>query len=150
MGKIRALTTFFVASGLVCLAPGSSSAVQQTSKQPVRIAIVSDGPLGRYREVPADLRQEISDLLSLDFDVRFAPEQQFTGDWTLTGAGRVLDDALGDPGVDLVIAIGPIGSHLLAARVSVPKPAIAAFVLAPRLQGIPARCGPELHGPQQR
>jgi len=65
MGKIRALTTFFVASGLVCLAPGSSSAVQQTSKQPVRIAIVSDGPLGRYREVPADLRQEISDLLSL-------------------------------------------------------------------------------------
>ncbi len=139
MGDAGALRAALMASALVCLAPGSSSGVQQPSRQPVHVAVVSDGPLERYREVPADLRQEVSYLLSPDFDVTFAPDQQFTGDWTLTGARRALDDALGDPGVDLVIAIGPISSHLLVARVSVPKPAIAAFVLAPRLQGLPSR-----------
>ncbi len=136
MREFGVLPALLMASVPVCLVPGGASAVQQPSRQPIHVAVVSDGPLERYREVPADLRREISDLLSLDFDVTFAPDRQFTGDWTLAGARRALDGALGDPGVDLVIAIGPISSHLLAVRVSVPKPAVAAFVLAPRLRGL--------------
>ena len=60
------------------------------------------------------------------------------GDGTAAGVSRVLDRALSDSSVAAVVALGPIGSHLLAHAGEPKKPAIAATIVDAGWQGIPA------------
>lgn len=63
------------------------------------------------------------------------------GDGTTTGVRAVLRRALDDSSIAVVIALGPIGSHLLARSADLPRPAIAAVVVDAAWQGIPLRDG---------
>ena len=63
------------------------------------------------------------------------------GDGTAAGVQAALRRALADSSVDAVIALGPLGSHLLARSTALPKPAIAALVVNSAWQEIPQRDG---------
>lgn len=132
MRKARAVATALaIGAGAAGLFPTPVAGVQQ-ERQSVTIAVVSDGPFARYPGLSAQLRSEIVELVDGDFEVSFARE--FVGDWTATGIETALDRALVDDGVDLVIASGVIGANLLARRLAVPRPAIAAFILGPLVE----------------
>jgi ABC-type uncharacterized transport system substrate-binding protein len=63
------------------------------------------------------------------------------GDGTAAGVSRALDRALSDSSVAAVVALGPIGSHLLAHAGQPKKPAIAATIVDASWQGIPQKDG---------
>ena len=72
-------------------------------------------------------------------EITLLPPQ--AGDGTAAGVSRALDRALGDSSVAAVVALGPIGSHLLAHAGQPRKPAIAATIVDASWQGIPQKDG---------
>ena len=68
-------------------------------------------------------------------------------DWTAGGIREAVDRLLSDPEVDILLAIGPQSSNDVARRPTLPKPALAAFVIDAELQGIPIRFDPQMGRP---
>jgi outer membrane protein TolC/ABC-type uncharacterized transport system substrate-binding protein len=106
----------------------------------VRIAIVEDGPSLRYNGLE-ELKREIRDLSGDEFDIRFPETLHFSGNWEVPAIRRQVEKALASRDADLVIATGVIASHLLCGMGDLPKPAIAAVIIAADLQNLP-----ESHG----
>jgi outer membrane protein TolC len=63
------------------------------------------------------------------------------GDGTAAGVREVLNRALRDSSVSVVVTLGSIGSHILARSESLPKPVIAGTVIDASWQDIPQRDG---------
>lgn len=118
----------------------AAPAAGQTPERVV-IGVVIDGPWERndlYRDL---FHAEILALTEGEFDVVFPPEKEIVADWTPAGVAAALDRLYADPAVDLVLAVGPLGSLDAARRGPLPTPTIAAFGLDPELAGLP-RDGP--------
>ena len=78
------------------------------------------------------LREEIHKVLGAGRAVHFLPEH------VRFGAGRADYLSLAnDPGVDLIISVGPASASMLAALGDLPKPTIAVGILDVELQGMP-------------
>lgn len=115
---------------------------QQTGKSPVvRIGFVMDGPWDRLQKTLAEFEEEIKDLLSGEFDVRFPKDKQIVSNWTAEGVREAVSRLLADPQVDMVIALGLLASHDACLRGSLPKPVLAPIVLDVDLQGLPQKDG---------
>lgn len=67
----------------------------------------------------------------------FPAEKQVIGDWTVGGVSRGLDRLLADPGVELIITAGVLGSNEAGHRGEFSKPVVAPFVIDAKLQDIP-------------
>lgn len=106
----------------------------------VRIAIVEDGPSLRYDGL-MELKREVLDLAGREFDIRFPETLHFTGNWEVAEIRRQVEKALERRDADLVIGAGVIASHLLCRMGDLPKPAIAAVVIAADLQNLPEKQG---------
>lgn len=100
------------------------------------IGVVFDGPSDLNAGVLSAYEREISDLTGGEFTVRFPAEKIITADWTLSGVKTALERQLADPGVDIVIVIGIIGSTELAGRGGFSKPVIVPWVIDPELLGL--------------
>lgn len=96
-----------------------------------------DGPSEYNRAVLAEFQREMTAFFGTERTIEFAPHATLEADWTPAGAGTAIDRLFADPGVDLVLALGPIGSNELAHRKALPKPAIAALIVDPDLQDLP-------------
>lgn len=121
---------------LVCLllAP-APVALAQTP--PTRVGVLLDGPSTYNRTVLEALQREVAAFFGADRAVEFPPRLIREGNWTPAGVQAALDLLLADREVAVVIALGPMGSHELARRRTLPKPAIAGLVLDSRLQQLP-------------
>ena len=60
--------------------------------------------------------------------MRFPEAKQAQGNWDLTRIRRIVDDALTDPEVDIVITTGPVVSNEIVSRRPLFKPVVAAIV----------------------
>jgi outer membrane protein TolC/ABC-type uncharacterized transport system substrate-binding protein len=107
--------------------------------QPFDVAIVVDGPWQRNAAALELFQQEITELAKDDADIRF--REPFAGDWTLATVRGALDRALADREVDLVLALGVLAAHDACNRSVLAKPVIAAGVIDPATQGLPAKDG---------
>ncbi len=105
----------------------------------VNIAILQDGREQRGEQLRHALQNEIVDLTRGEFDVRFPEAKQAQGNWDLARIRRIVDDALSDTDVDIVITAGPVVSNEIIARRPFFKPVIAAVVVDADLQGLPVR-----------
>ncbi|KIH75675.1 Outer membrane protein TolC [Geoalkalibacter ferrihydriticus] len=121
--------------GLVMLSAGlpTSAAAAMT------IGVVVDGPWAGNDEVLRLFRGEIKVLVEREFHVAFPADKLRIGDWSVESVRRAVDALLDDPQVDLVLAMGVIASHEISTRGSLPKPAIAPFIIDQQMQGIPRR-----------
>ena len=113
----------------------------------VRIGIIQDGPWERNDEILEAFENEISNLLGPSFDVSLPTQKRIEADWTAGGIREAVDRLLSDPEVDILLAVGPQSSNDVARRRTLPKPALAAFVIDAELQGIPIRFDPLLARP---
>jgi outer membrane protein len=111
------------------------------ASHPFRVALVPDGPSERLDEVQKVLVKEVLDLTRGRWEVRFAEDARFAGNWTVASVKAAVENALADHDVDLVIATGFISSAELGRLKSYPKPCLALFVIDPELQGLPLRDG---------
>ncbi len=108
----------------------------------VNIGIVFDGPSEINSRVLGTYKKEITDLTEGEFTVRFPEDKIVTSDWTSAGVAAAIERQLSDPGVDILITLGLIGSSEIAARTALPKPVIAPWVIDPALLGLsPAEGG---------
>jgi outer membrane protein TolC len=73
--------------------------------------------------------------------VQFLEDKRIQGDWTVKSVRSALDRLLSDPEVDLIVALGLIISHEVAARGDLSKPVIAPFILDAEVYGIPLKEG---------
>ena len=112
-------------------------AAPAVAQEAVTIGVVTDGPIGRGTDDRTAIRDEMVDLLSVDFQVNLPPDKQIEADWTLLAIQAAIDQLLSDPDVDLVLTFGFISSHLVSLMGDLPKPVIAPLVIDPAFQGLP-------------
>jgi outer membrane protein len=105
---------------------------------PVRVATVLDLDSPSFQPLIEAFQNEVRGFFRPG-EVVLLPA--VSGDGTAAGVGKVLEAALGDPSVGVVVTLGAIGSHLLARSEGLPKPAIAGAVIDAEWQGIPQRDG---------
>jgi len=102
------------------------------------VALVLDHETPRFQPQVAAFQREIQSFFRLG-EITILPPR--AGDGSVAGVTRVLDRALHDSSVSVVVALGPIGSHLLARAGELRKPAIAATIVDARWQGIAQKDG---------
>ena len=102
----------------------------------VNVGIVFDGPSDMNDKALGAYKKEITDLTEGEFTVRFPEDKIITADWTTSGVADAVNRQLTDPGVDILITLGVIGSTEIAARTALPKPVIAPWVIDPALLGL--------------
>jgi outer membrane protein len=102
------------------LPPGSAAA------RSVTIGVVRDGPVARGDLVPR-VEEELHDLVSDDVTIRFKSVPEFDAGWDGTRIRTVLENALSDPEVDIVLGAGYVAA-VTAARddVLLTKPFVSA------------------------
>lgn len=123
--------------GLLLLLAGVAAELpaQQAS---TRVAIILDRTTPQEEARVAVFQRELKAFFRTG-EVTFLPPQ--AADGSLTGVRRLLEQAIQDSTVTIVVALGPIGSHLLAHVLHPTKPAIAAMVVDAGWQDLPARNG---------
>jgi outer membrane protein len=121
----------------VCLACslGTPLAAQ---RKPARVAFILDRESSRFQPLIDATRNEIAQFFRSG-EIELLPPRQ--GDGTGAGIGAVLNRALADSSVTVVVTLGTIASHLLARAGSPPKPAIAATIIDAGWQNVPQRDG---------
>ncbi|HET8625011.1 MAG TPA: TolC family protein [Gemmatimonadales bacterium] len=119
------------------LACGLATSLPAQSAAP-RVALVLDQQTPRSEPQVAAVLREIQGFFRPG-EITLVPP--LAGDGTAAGVIRALDRALSDSGVSVVVALGPIGSHLLAHTGEPKKPAIAATIVDASWQGIPQKDG---------
>ncbi len=129
--------SLYVVLGVAAMVASGLDPARAQDRVAVSIGVVVDGPWERNAEILDLFQQEITALLSGDFDMRFPVEAQIDGGWTADGVRNALDRLLGDPTVDLVLTIGVLGSVEAGRRVVLPKPVIAPLVWNAEMQGLP-------------
>jgi outer membrane protein TolC/ABC-type uncharacterized transport system substrate-binding protein len=123
---------------VVCLLLGANAMAQA---EPVRVAVVTDGATDRQILSVESVRQAVLDTVAGSVDIEFHTDPRYVGDWTLRGVDAAIDQALADPGVDVVVVLGILGSQQAAHRSELAKPVIAPAVVDPVLQGFPLANG---------
>lgn len=117
-------------SALVCILLSFGMQTAHASAQKVwRIGIVLDGPWAREQHLVKMLQDEVIELTSGEFDVRFPEDKILHGNWTLKGVNRAIDQQLRDRQVDLVIALGTVSSSEIARRKRLSKPVMAPVIV---------------------
>lgn len=122
---------FLLASVLIGVAAKAHS-------EPIVVGIAHDG--GDYvTNMLAQLQQETAALMQREFDLRFTAEYTVTTDGTAAGARKALDLLYRSAAVDLVIAAGPVASHVAITQFAegAPKPTLAPAVLHASVQHAP-------------
>jgi outer membrane protein TolC len=106
--------------------------------RPARVALILDSDSPRFRPLIEAFQREVLGFFRPGEIILLPP---LSGDGTGSGVGRVLDRALKDSSVSVVVTLGSIGSHVLARSGAPPKPAIAGVVIDASWQGIPQQEG---------
>ena len=111
------------------------------SRPEITIGLVIDGKWMGNSEIIKLFQQEVEDLLSQDFKVTIPADKTLYADWSLEGVKTRLDQHFADNSVDVVIALGVIGSSAVIQRGPLPKPTLAPFVLDIALLKAPEKNG---------
>jgi outer membrane protein len=105
---------------------------------PARVALILDRDVPRFQPLVTAFQDEVSGFFRPG-EITLLPPR--SGDGTSAGIGAVLQQALQDSSVAVVVTLGSIGSHLLARSDNLTKPSIAATVIDAGWQGVPERSG---------
>ena len=127
-----------LSAAVVALAAAAAApADAQMECAPYAVGVVLDSPWERNDELLATLEREIRELTSPLFNVTLPAAKRRVADATPEGVRGAVDALLADPGVDVVLTVGPVATVRAARHGSLPKPVIGAFVFDPVLQGMP-------------
>jgi outer membrane protein len=122
---------------VIALAFSLATSLPAQSATP-RVALVLDQEAPSLEPQVAAFEREIQGFFRAG-EITLLPPR--AGDGTAAGVSRALDRALSESSVAAVVALGPIGSHLLAHAGQLKKPAIAATIVDANWQGIPQKDG---------
>ena len=130
-------------ASLTLAGPVAPARAQTMACDPCVIGVVLDSPWQRNAETLAAFENAVVELTAPRFDVVFPAAKRRAGDSTLTGVRAAVEASLADPGVDLVLAVGPVATSSAGQRDSLPKPVVGVFALDPDLQAAPIVVSPD-------
>ena len=104
--------------------------------QTVDVAVILDDASPHEQQVLEQLQNETAALTGGDLVIRFPESLRVAGGGSLPQIRQGIDEALANPRVDVVVALGVLGSAALGNRQPA-KPVIAAAVIDPVSQGFP-------------
>ncbi|MEJ1963686.1 MAG: hypothetical protein WDO56_19850 [Gammaproteobacteria bacterium] len=107
----------------------------------VRVGVLTDGPAARQPLTPESLVREATAIYAEGLTLLVPPDKRLNGNGTLAGVNAALDRLEADPGVDVVVVLGFVASHVAAHRATLRKPTIAALAVDPVLQTFPVQGG---------
>jgi len=99
--------------------------------------MVKDGPWEGNDQISRTFVKEIVDLTSGDYNVVFPDELDIVCDFTVDSVRTALNRLLNDRTCDVVLAMGVIAANEVIHMGEMPKPVIAPFIIAPKVQGAP-------------
>jgi outer membrane protein TolC len=123
---------------VACAAFGLLAPPLTAQGEPARVATVLDLDSPRFRPLVEAFQSEVRGFFRPG-EIELLPP--VAGDGSVASVRRLLDAAIRDSSVAVVVTLGSIGSHLLARTEALPKPAIAGVVIDAAWQGIPQRDG---------
>jgi outer membrane protein TolC len=123
---------------VACAAFGLLAPPLAAQGAPARVATVLDLESPRFAALVEAFQGEVRGFFRPG-EIELLPPA--AGDGSAASVRRLLDEAMRDSSVAVVVALGSIGSHLLARTETLPKPAIAGVVIDAAWQGIPQRDG---------
>jgi outer membrane protein TolC len=140
MGNHGQLMSTIRSGFLTCCAALGAILVPPLAAQgtPVRVATVLDLDSPRFQPLVEAFQHEVRAFFRPGEVVLLPP---MAGDGTAAGVGTVLQSALRDSSIAVVVALGSVGSHLLARTEHLPKPSIAGIVIDAAWQGVPQHEG---------
>ena len=109
---------------------------QRATPAPFRVGVVMDGPSATADSARAVLEREVL-AFGAGAGVEFPARSRIAADYTASGTDAAIERLLADKDVDLILALGPIGSNQLARRKLLSKPAIATLVVDAGVQDLP-------------
>ena len=130
------LARYRIAAIVVCVTLGIQPAPAQND---VVIGVISDGPAAANRSYisVSAIQEEVGRLIDDEFSVRFPPEKQLNGGWSLTGVRTAIDRLLSDEEVDIILTTGLVAGSEMARIPNLSKPTIVTVVADAALQDLP-------------
>lgn len=128
MKKIRPY--IFLVLGAIFLWCGNGFAAD------LRVGVVIDGETASAKELINETEDEIKRLISDSDAVLFEESKLIDGNWNLETIKSAVSSLNRDKTVDVILAVGPVSSHVLAASGKYSKPSFAAHVFNSSMQGI--------------
>ncbi len=113
----------------------------QACGEPAHVGTVVDGASVYTDSVRSAFEREITSYFGGGQEVDFPERLALAADWTPQGATAAIDQLLARKDVDVIIALGPVGSNVLAHHRPVTKPAVAALIVDASLQRLPLQHG---------
>jgi len=111
------------------------------AKPTYNIAILSDGDTEYSKVLESSLKDEISQLLGRDFNVKFPQKLYRNGKWKYQTIAANVNSALKDNRSDMIITMGALSSHYISRKSRYSKPVIATAIIDPKMQKIPYKDG---------
>jgi outer membrane protein TolC/ABC-type uncharacterized transport system substrate-binding protein len=107
----------------------------------LKVGVVSDGDSKAIQELLLHTEEELKKLVSEEDKVVFSPELHKNGNWDLDNTARAIDELQKNTQADVIIAVGPVASHLLAVRGRYSRPAMSLHIINAAMQAIPCENG---------
>ncbi len=101
------------------------------------ITLISDGKSEYSATFEKALKNEITQILGRDFNVKFPKKLYRDGNWDYNKIATDVNQALKDKRSSLIITLGALSSHYIARKNYFPKPVIATAIINPKMQKIP-------------
>jgi outer membrane protein len=111
------------------------------SARDVRVGVLIDGPAARESISADTLERAAAAVYGDGLTLIVSPQSRLDGNWNVAALNEAIDRLEADPKIDVVVTLGFAASHLVAHRVLLPKPTIAANVVDPVLQSFPLKSG---------
>ncbi len=105
------------------------------------IGILDDCQATQQRHVLEQIKKETFSLTKGEFRVRFSSDHHRISNCSEKGLTSDLNRMMSNPDIDMILALGPLGSHLLGRMERFPKPVISGMIINSQLQGIPFHKG---------
>ena len=106
-------------------------------KKSINLGVIGDCESVDGSDVLGIILEESRTLMSSEYRILLDQSNILYSKCSAKGVRDNLQQLLNDPGIDLIIGIDPISSHILASSGPYPKPVIASIVINPQVQKLP-------------
>jgi outer membrane protein len=101
------------------------------------IGVIDDCSSKMQNRLIDDIKEEILSLTKGEFNVQFPTEFTIISDCNETDIKSNIEKLFSNPDIDMILALGPISSHLLSQYKEFSKPCIAGVIINPELYNVP-------------
>lgn len=106
------------------------------SARTLRVGVVTDGRTDNTSALLNVIGEEVIKLVPETDSVVFAEALIKDGEWNIAVINAAIDNLMQTRDADVILALGPVSSHMIASRKVLAKPVLAAYIINAAMQGL--------------